>query len=134
CDFFLFLELLCPTHWRYFKTKCYFVSTVKKNWTESRRACISEGADLVIINNHEEQSFVHGMLHKDQNAWIGLTDSLTEGVWMWVDKTPVTKSYWLPGQPNNYRGQDCGEMVQTDSGGKWNDDGCFSQQLWICEK
>ncbi|XP_012734656.3 C-type lectin domain family 4 member M [Fundulus heteroclitus] len=128
-------ELLCPTHWRVFEAKCYFVSTAKKNWTESRRACIAEGADLLIINSDEEQKFANGMLGKEQNAWIGLTDSLTEGVWTWVDGTPVTTTYWGTGQPNSHGGdQDCGELVQTELNGGWNDDGCFAQQLWICEK
>ncbi|KAM4732060.1 CD209 antigen-like protein 2 [Anableps anableps] len=128
-------ELPCPVHWRFFKTKCYYVSMVKKNWTESRRACIAKGADLLIINSHEEQEFVREILDNGKDAWIGLTDSLTEGVWMWVDGTPVNKTYWLAGQPNSYKGeQDCGELVQKQSGGKWNDDDCFAQQLWICEK
>ncbi|KAM4585724.1 uncharacterized protein V3H82_004703 [Fundulus diaphanus] len=115
--------------------KCYFVSTAKKNWTESRRSCIAEGADLLIINSDEEQKFANGMLNKEQNAWIGLTDSLTEGVWTWVDGTPVTTTYWETGQPNSHGGdQDCGELVQSELNGGWNDDGCFAQQLWICEK
>ncbi|MEQ2311167.1 hypothetical protein AMECASPLE_016884, partial [Ameca splendens] len=127
--------LTCPTPWRLFEKKCYFISTAKKNWTENRRACITEGADLLIVNSHEEQDFAYGMLNNGQNAWIGLSDSLKEGVWMWVDGTPVTTKYWLHGQPNNHKGeQDCGELVHKESGGKWNDDSCFAQQLWICEK
>ncbi|XP_007572621.2 CD209 antigen-like [Poecilia formosa] len=105
-------ELPCPAHWRLFETKCYFASTVKKSWTESRTACIAEGADLLIINSHEEQEFVGGIVNSGQDAWIGLTDSLTEGVWMWVDGTPVNTTYWLTGQPNSYKGeQDCGELT-----------------------
>ena len=45
--------------------------------------------------------------------------------------------YWQPGQPNSFNGnQDCGEMVQnsTTAEGMWNDDGCFAEQSWICEK
>lgn len=43
-------------------------------------------------------------------------------------------SVWQAGQPNSYGGnQDCGELVATEGGGEWNDDGCFSEQIWICE-
>ncbi|XP_042349929.1 C-type lectin domain family 4 member M-like isoform X2 [Plectropomus leopardus] len=108
----------------------------KKNWTLSRGACFKEGADLVVIDNREEQEFINGVLKSDENAWIGLTDSLEEGTWTWVDGTPVTTTYWQPGQPNSFNGnQDCGEIVQKSAGvGQWNDDGCFSNQKWICEK
>ncbi|XP_061582108.1 CD209 antigen-like protein E [Cololabis saira] len=128
-------RMVCQTQWRKFETSCYFVSTETKNWTESRQACIAEGADLVVINSHDEQVFVNSVLDVKQNAWMGLTDSLNEGVWMWLDGTPATTTYWEPGQPNSYSGdQDCGEFIQYSSEGHWNDDGCFADQNFICEK
>ncbi|KAM8733638.1 uncharacterized protein AB9X84_025314 isoform 2-T3 [Acanthopagrus schlegelii] len=125
----------CQTGWQKFDISCYFVSAQQKNWTSSRQECIVMGADLVVIDSLEEQAFVKGMLKSGQNAWIGLTDSLTEGTWMWVDGTPVTTTYWQPGQPNSFNGnQDCGEILHRAAGvGEWNDDGCFAEQNWICE-
>ncbi|XP_069025567.1 CD209 antigen-like protein E isoform X1 [Embiotoca jacksoni] len=82
--------MLCPTRWRKFGAGCYFVSTAKKNWTESRRACVAEGADLVVVDGGEEQEFINGLLDVGQNAWMGLTDGLKEGEWTWVDGTPAT--------------------------------------------
>uniref|UniRef100_A0AAZ1Y075 C-type lectin domain-containing protein n=1 Tax=Oreochromis aureus TaxID=47969 RepID=A0AAZ1Y075_OREAU len=125
----------CQAHWRRFDISCYFVSTLKKNWTESRKACIAEGADLLVIDSAEEQVFVNELLDKRerQNTWIGLTDTLKEGVWTWVDGTPITIEYWQPGQPNDFKNQDCGEYVSSDKG-SWNDDGCFAAQNYICEK
>nr|XP_046263019.1 C-type lectin domain family 4 member M-like isoform X2 [Scatophagus argus] len=129
-------RLQCPIGWKKFDISCYFVSTTKKNWTLSRKDCISRGADLVVIDSRDEQQFIYKLIKPDKNAWIGLTDSLQEGTWMWVDGTPVTTTYWEPGQPNSYNGnQDCGEIVPKSSGvGQWNDDGCFADQIWICEK
>ncbi|XP_063733094.1 asialoglycoprotein receptor 1-like isoform X2 [Eleginops maclovinus] len=125
----------CKKGWKKFDISCYFVSSVEKNWTLSREECIEEGADLVVIESQEEQQFVNKMMLEAQNAWIGLTDSLDEGTWMWVDGTDVTTTFWQPGQPNSYNGnQDCGETVQKNQGvGEWNDDGCFAEQNWICE-
>ncbi|KAK5896632.1 hypothetical protein CesoFtcFv8_009773 [Champsocephalus esox] len=126
----------CQTGWSKFDISCYFVSSVSKNWTLSRQECIDEGADLVVIDSLEEQEFLNMLMHKGQNVWIGLTDSLQEGTWMWVDGSNVTTKFWQPGQPNSYNGnQDCGECVQKTPGvGQWNDDGCFAVQNWICEK
>uniref|UniRef100_A0A8D3DPN4 C-type lectin domain-containing protein n=1 Tax=Scophthalmus maximus TaxID=52904 RepID=A0A8D3DPN4_SCOMX len=120
-----------------FDMSCYFVSTTMANWTESRRACVAQGADLVVMGSRAEQVFVNGLLSHGHNAWIGLTDSVQEGTWMWLDGTPVTTTYWQPGQPNSHEGnQDCGELVKVSlkAEGEWNDDGCFGKQVWICEK
>ncbi|XP_029369065.1 CD209 antigen-like [Echeneis naucrates] len=127
----------CMEGWKKFDISCYYFSSVKKNWTESRKACDAQGADLVIIDSMEEQVFINKILNMNQNAWIGLSDSLKEGTWLWVDGSPVTRSFWQPGQPNSFNGnQDCAEFVQKNiqPGGEWNDDGCFAEQAWICEK
>ncbi|KAA8588597.1 CD209 antigen [Etheostoma spectabile] len=126
----------CQTGWRKFDISCYLVTNGKKNWTLSRQYCVARGADLVVIDTMEEQAFVNGLLGSGQNAWIGLTDDLEEGTWMWVDGTPVTTTFWQSGQPNSFNGnQDCAETLQKSSGvGEWNDDGCFSDQGAICEK
>ncbi|XP_064157559.1 CD209 antigen-like [Anguilla rostrata] len=48
---------LCPLGWEQFSFKCYYFSTDRKNWMDSRSDCIKRGADLVIIDNEEEQEF-----------------------------------------------------------------------------
>ncbi|XP_060905118.1 C-type lectin domain family 4 member M-like [Labrus mixtus] len=80
-------------------------------------------------------SFVNGLLGSDVQAWIGMTDNVTEGTWKWVDGTPVNTTYWRPAQPNSYGGnQDCGEMVQSSQLGGWNDERCSKTDVCICEK
>ncbi|KAM6952041.1 uncharacterized protein PEZ65_008987 [Lycodopsis pacificus] len=122
----------CQSGWRKFENSCYFVSTVKKNWASSRADCIAKGADLVIIDSRDEQAFVNGLT--SNYAWIGLTDSVTEGTWMWVDGTPVTTTYWKGGQPDSFGGnQDCGETWSSGVGG-WSDESCSYNQIFICEQ
>ncbi|KAF5897166.1 antigen like protein, partial [Clarias magur] len=72
-----------------FNSSLYFMSNEKKKWTESREDCRKRGADLVIINNKEEQSFIADKLQGGR-AWIGLSDRDTEGEWKWVDGTLQT--------------------------------------------
>ncbi|XP_064859751.1 CD209 antigen-like protein A isoform X4 [Oncorhynchus nerka] len=123
----------CQEGWRYFDSSLYFLSTEKKTWEESRQDCKRRGADLVIINSREEQTFVFN-LHL--RAWIGLTDSVTEGTWKWVDGTSLTTGYWSAGQPDDNGQEDCAEIYfrQDDPVKTWNDDNCGTNHNWICEK
>uniref|UniRef100_A0A8C7GQP6 C-type lectin domain-containing protein n=1 Tax=Oncorhynchus kisutch TaxID=8019 RepID=A0A8C7GQP6_ONCKI len=131
------IEQHCQEGWRYFDSSLYFLSTEKKTWKQSREDCKGRGADLVIINSREEQTFLFN-LHL--RAWIGLTDSVTEEIWKWVDGTTLTTGYWGKGQPDNggpLLGQeDCVEIYygQADPVQTWNDDKCGSNHDWICEK
>uniref|UniRef100_A0A8C4EVA2 C-type lectin domain-containing protein n=1 Tax=Dicentrarchus labrax TaxID=13489 RepID=A0A8C4EVA2_DICLA len=104
----------------------------KKTWKASRDDCLKKGADLMIINSEEEQDFTRQL--KD-NMWIGLTDSETEGTWKWVDGTPLTTSYWMDGEPNNYDlKEDCVEVRYHEKENSWNDKPCDLPNFWICEK
>lgn len=68
--------------------------------------------------------------------WIGGTDEVLEGVWMWAPKgTKITYSNWNRGAPEDTHGnEDCLEIVKWDGlVGKWNDDNCSDESHFICE-
>ncbi|XP_029604628.1 CD209 antigen-like protein E isoform X1 [Salmo trutta] len=134
------LKQTCPEGWQRFISRWYFISTEKKTWKESRQDCLERGADLVIINSDMEQQF---LLSFNKRAWIGLTDSVTEETWKWVDGTPLTTpSYWFSQQPDNGRDnpengeEDCVELntVTWRPVKAWNDQSCLLNRYWICEK
>ncbi|XP_048011550.1 CD209 antigen-like protein E isoform X3 [Megalobrama amblycephala] len=79
--------------WITHKLSSYYISSEWKNWTDSRQDCLRRGADLVIINDREEQGFIAKLTSRNI-VWIGLTDSDEEGVWKWVDGSKMTSGFW----------------------------------------
>ncbi|XP_044023642.1 CD209 antigen-like isoform X2 [Siniperca chuatsi] len=142
----------CLSKWLLLNSSCYFFSyiesrTVKKNWPDSRADCISRGADLIVIDNQEEQRFVSDSIENmksgrnvwESGFWIGLTDSETEGTWVWINNvTEVEQRYWMDGEPNNIGqlGEDCGIAVYSPNN-PWKtrfDASCHQRERhWICE-
>ncbi|XP_036439373.1 CD209 antigen-like protein 2 isoform X2 [Colossoma macropomum] len=113
----------------------YYISKEINTWNKSRSYCRERGADLVIINSRGEQDFVDKLRNKNQ-AWIGLTDQASEGVWKWVDDSALTTGYWFRGEPNDSnRNEDCAVSgYKEDNASNWADSSCENKKLWICEK
>ncbi|XP_036439421.1 CD209 antigen-like protein E [Colossoma macropomum] len=121
--------------WTFFNTSMYFISTGEKSWSESRQDCRKRGADLVTVNSREEQDFIE-KFRRDQRAWIGLTDSETEGAWKWVDGSALTTKFWEHEEPNSNAGnEDCVITgYKSDPVNNWADFPCNDRFVWICEK
>ncbi|XP_045572268.1 CD209 antigen-like protein E [Salmo salar] len=129
------VEKVCPQGWKKLGSSCYYVSTEYKSWEESRQDCRNRGAHLVVINSQEKQTLVNWLCGVKNYVWIGLTDSVSERTWKWVDDTPLTKKYWNSGEPNGGRAENCVYFYSWSSDtGEWWDYDCSHQYRWICEK
>ncbi|XP_030635192.1 perlucin-like protein [Chanos chanos] len=136
----------CATGWKYHSGKCYYLSSDEKNWTESRDSCVSMGGHLVIINSAEEQSFLKQAMPTQgwEEYWIGLTDSVNETDWRWLDNTPLsqTPKYWneeqfdnWPGNNNEHpEGEDCAHLILSLNHYSLMDAFCEGKELKrVCE-
>ncbi|XP_029950196.1 C-type lectin domain family 4 member M-like isoform X2 [Salarias fasciatus] len=124
----------CPRGWILSSSSCYYVSSQRASWDGARKDCRSRGAELVIINSPQEQNVLSGLVVA---AWVGMTDRGAEGVWLWVDGTPVDRArlLWAPGQPDQaFEGEDCGDLRVMPSFTGLNDYDCDARSQWICEK
>ncbi|XP_032420207.1 CD209 antigen-like protein E isoform X2 [Xiphophorus hellerii] len=119
--------------WVRFHSSVYYISFNRNTWQQSRRFCLQQGADLVIINTKEEQDFTRQF---NRLTWLGLHNKTKTGNWTWVDGTPLTKSYWGPGEPNGFEGkmENCVEIRFFELENSWNDIPCGDENYWICEK
>ncbi|XP_013881015.1 hepatic lectin [Austrofundulus limnaeus] len=134
--------------WEEHEGKCYHFSTYGSTWQDSRRCCRVVGGDLLKIHSREKQEFVMRKLREKTSGletfWIGLTDSLTEGRWLWVDGSPLNESlsFWINKEPNDDKywhpdGEDCGQLIVGEKGQSrktWNDDYCNFLRKYVCEK
>ncbi|XP_067371894.1 CD209 antigen-like protein C [Channa argus] len=123
----------CPAGWMMFSYSCYLLSTESGSWTKGREDCRKRGADLVVINSAEEQTFLSPFTR--MRSWIGLSDRDEEGTWRWIDGTLLTLTNWDEGEPNDNgaSGEDCAE-INFQKRYRWNDLSCEVSLQWICEK
>ncbi|XP_076017689.1 uncharacterized protein LOC143009556 [Genypterus blacodes] len=140
----------CLPGWRFLNGTCYFHSYAesddKKNWHDSREDCISRGADLVVIDDWEEQQTLndhflapaHTQVWWEVGFWIGLTDEEREGTWVWINNvTQEEPLYWIDGEPNNHgvQGENCAAFYSSGNPRKtWYDGKCHHHHFyWMCE-
>ncbi|XP_044192674.1 natural killer cells antigen CD94-like isoform X3 [Thunnus albacares] len=126
-------ESLCPEGWKRSRCSCYYKSTEMKSWDDSRADCKNRTADLVVVNNKEEQEFL-SELNEGGTSWIGLQYVKTSEwqerwEWKWVDGstllyTALAKDQSLP--PVNR------STVSIDQQGTWI--ASNESKQWICER
>ncbi|XP_070968456.1 C-type lectin domain family 4 member F-like isoform X3 [Oncorhynchus clarkii lewisi] len=138
----------CAEGWEYYGGKCYYFSPDKLTWAQSRDECITRGGHLVIIGSLEEQTFLDQKsgtkisTEPEDKFWIGLTDSINENEWLWVDNSSLSTRFWLGDrEPDDWKGEnpdgeDCvrmGEPGGTKDVKSWLDVNCNKTQRRICE-
>jgi hypothetical protein len=106
----------------------------KMHYQPAREYCQLGGGDLAIVDQLAKQDelvdAVLGVWWTDW--WIGLDDIVEEGVYTWVDGTPLDWAQWANNEPNNSGNEDCNHFASW-AGGSWNDIPCDQDLAFICE-
>jgi hypothetical protein len=87
--------------------------------------CTANNAHLAKIENAEQNAVVLS-LAIGRDAFIGATDVVAEGTYLWHDGTPLTFQNFRSGEPNNANGQfeeDC-LIIEGALDGTWDDRPC----------
>ncbi|XP_053386999.1 SCO-spondin-like isoform X2 [Mercenaria mercenaria] len=71
---------------------CGYKLIVKEmNWTEAKDYCNVNGGQLATIKSLHKQMFLNDFLNQveinDKRVWIGASDTLVEGTFVWIDGT-----------------------------------------------
>lgn len=94
----------------------YFTSNVQQTWTTARTTCISNGGILATVPDAATNNTIAP--HASTGTFIGYTDQVTEGTWLWEGGSTASYTLWYSGEPNNSSNEDYGHML---SNGYWND-------------
>ncbi|OWF39554.1 C-type lectin domain family 10 member A-like [Mizuhopecten yessoensis] len=136
---------MCPNGWTLHNDSCYFFYMFRQTWDDARTTCERFGGHLVAIETMEEDDFVKGFidmskaksgLNMDKYTWLGATDHLSEGVWLWVTGEKVALQDWRGGHVEHAdsNGQPGVEDCMDYSFGAWNDNSCAATLPCLCEK
>jgi hypothetical protein len=113
---------------------CYTPFSFSATWTEARDFCEEYGGYLVSIRDAKENAFIRDLATSQcdtNDFFIGLTDEIEEGTFVWTDGSPLNYTNWQQGEPSNSNDEDYVEMWST---GTWNDQGVnVSRSCVICE-
>lgn len=79
-----------------FQDREYFIYDKQVNWSTAKGLCESMGGMLAIVATPEQNEFLTkaGRQKNNSHLWLGGTDSLVEGNWMWLGGSPMTFTAW----------------------------------------
>ncbi len=104
----------------------YFINPQFMSGPAAQAYAQSFGANLISVQSAAENADVLTALTNQgfagQVIWIGFSDALLEGSFVWYDGAPITYSNWAPGEPNNAGGNE--NCTQIYPNGSWNDLNC----------
>ena len=103
------------------------------NWTRQRTLALAMGADLASLHSSDATEFLMDELiplvppdsFQDCSdcrlAWIGLTDELQEGQFVWSDGSDLDYLDWASGQPQGSHHSEDYVAMNWDGAGRWAD-------------
>ncbi|KAK7478820.1 hypothetical protein BaRGS_00029919 [Batillaria attramentaria] len=128
-----------PEGWTHFHNSCYGVGHEAVTWADAVEICRQFGAHLADVETSSENEFIKdlGRSRGFAGTWLGATDIMAEGRWVWTASGHVTEGHngfsdWYPGQPGSHTGQRC-MMAEKTYDYRWGDYECFHTRNFICE-
>jgi len=75
-------------------------------WNQAKVDAVSRGGRLAIFPTGTVFDRVASAIRNTFSGyfWLGGSDAEQEGVWRWIDGTPITYGRWQSGEPNNQSG------------------------------
>jgi hypothetical protein len=101
---------------RVYNGHAYTLTTSAMSWYDAELQARALGGHLATINDAVENAWVTNSFGSD--LWIGLTDELQRGTYLWSSGDSLAYTNWDSSQPNNANNAD---YVVLRTNGKWTD-------------
>jgi len=109
----------------------YFLTNASLSKTAAQTLASNMGGYLASITSAAENDFITSLASNPAlPPWIGLSDAVSEGTFVWDNGEPVSYTNWTVGEPNNSGNEDCVQLYLT---GTWNDVSCAGSYPAVIE-
>ncbi|KAM6037163.1 killer cell lectin-like receptor subfamily G member 1 isoform 1-T1 [Theristicus caerulescens] len=117
----------CPAGWLWDAGQCYYFSSAKKSWEQSREDCCSRGAQLVTIRANATLAFLVRTANMEV-FHVGLKWDGSRSDWKWLDGTALKGLFPVQRTTSSFLA--CGRVSGSGlSGGL-----CGEALGWVCEQ
>ncbi|XP_074022917.1 killer cell lectin-like receptor subfamily G member 1 [Numenius arquata] len=117
----------CPTGWLWDAGHCYYFSSAKKTWEQSREDCCSRGAQLVTIRANTTLAFLVRTANMEA-FHVGLKRDSSRSDWKWLDGTALQGLFPIQRSTSSFLA--CGRLSGSGLSGGW----CSEALGWVCEQ
>ncbi|NWZ29913.1 CLC5A protein, partial [Asarcornis scutulata] len=117
----------CPAGWMGDAGRCYYFSSAKKSWEQSKEDCCSRGAQLATARANSTLAFLTRVAHLD-TFHVGLKRDSSRFEWKWLDGT-LMRGRLAPQRPSGSFVA-CGRVSSSGLAAGL----CGEALGWVCEK
>lgn len=129
-------DMNCPHGWSYFEERCFIFVDTLKTWVEAEVYCQFDEANLASVHSYEENHFVQSLIrentHDFPETWIGGSDAMHPGFWMWSDGSKFLYENWFS-DDHDEKASGCLKM-NFQYNLKWSANPCDEALPFVCSK
>jgi len=105
---------------------CLMMVTAPQTWAAAKQTCLGLDAHPAILATAELDTAAEALVGA-LDTFIGLTDEVEEGRFVWLDGSALGFANWHTGEPNDGGGaypEDCAIIAGARAGKQWDDRPC----------
>ncbi|CAH1241242.1 FBN2 [Branchiostoma lanceolatum] len=119
-----------------FNGVCYKDFSERREYNGAKQRCAEDGGLLAMPKDRATNDFFSDLWNDYEFRWLGLSDNISEGIWVFEDGRTLTSSgfaNWNQGEPNGYHNENCAALW-SGSWWPWIDASCTDHSFgFICQ-